>query len=105
MKSTLLSQSFQERVIHTMFATIALLVVVYTLVLLALVFSAIERKQSLLAVRDITSSLSQIEQEYAVRLADINDHTLAAHNFTRIDNSTFAVRKDPIATYTVLYGR
>lgn len=105
MKTHFLNQTFQERLVHTMLATIALLVIAYAVVLLSVVFSAIERKQALLETRELTSSLSQVEQDYAQTLATITDAKLATHNFKRIDNSTFAVRKDPIATYSILYTR
>lgn len=94
-----------ERTVHTMFGTLLLLAVVYCIVLLSLVFSVIERKQNALASRDLTSELSSLEMKYANTVASINDSTLAQNNFKRVDGTTFAVRKDPIASYTVLYAR
>ena len=94
-----------ERTVHTMFGTICILMLIYCAVLLFLVFSAIERKQNILASRDLTSTLSSLEVKYANQVANINDNTLLASGFIRIDGTTFAVRKDPIASYTVLYAR
>jgi hypothetical protein len=87
-----------------MFGTLAVLALVYCVVLLSLVFSVIERKQNTLATRDLTSQLSALEANYANQLASINDSMLAAHQYTRVDGATFAVRKDAIASYTVLYA-
>lgn len=88
-----------------MFFTLCALAIVYCLILLSLVFSVIERKQNLLAVKDLSSQVSALETRYANEVGGINDATLAQHNFVHIDNTTFAVRKDPIASFTLLYTR
>ncbi len=88
-----------------MFGTLVVLALVYCVVLLSLIFSVIERKQNIVASRDLSSQLSTIEASYANTVASISDTTLAEHQYTRVDNATFAVRKDPIASYAVLYAR
>jgi hypothetical protein len=88
-----------------MFGTLCILALVYCAVLLSLVFSVIERKQNTLASRELASSLAMLEATYANKVASISDSMLAAQNFKRVDTTTFAVRKDPIASYTVLYAR
>lgn len=93
-----------ERTVHAMFGTLSVLALVYCVVLLSLVFSVIERKQNTIASRDLTSQLSALEADYANQLASINESMLAVHNYTRVDGTTFAVRKDAIASYTVLYA-
>jgi hypothetical protein len=97
--------SIYERTVHTMFGTLLILSVVYCVVLLSIVFSVIERKQNMLASRDLTSTLSSLEVSYANKVTSINDATLLSRNFVRVDGTTFAVRKDAIASYTVLYAR
>lgn len=87
-----------------MFGTLFILALVYCVVLLSLVFSVIERKQNTLASHDLTSQLSALEANYANQLASINETTLATNHYSRIDGTTFAVRKDAIASYTVLYA-
>jgi hypothetical protein len=104
-----MSQRYQsltlfERTVHTMFGTLLVLALIYCVVLLSLVFSVIERKQNVLASKDLTSTLSTLEATYANRVASISETTLHENNYTRVDNATFAVRKDPIASYTVLYA-
>ncbi len=105
-----MSQRYQsvtlfERTVHTMFGTLVLLALVYCVILLSLIFSVIERKQNALASRDLTSTLSALEAKYANTVASINDSTLSVNKYSRIDGATFAVRKDAIASYTVLYAR
>lgn len=99
-----LTTTFQERTVHAMLGTLSILALLYCVVLLSLVFSVIERKQNTLAARDLTSQLSAYEANYANQLTSINDSVLTAHKYTRVDGTTFAVRKDAIASYTVLYG-
>lgn len=96
--------TLQERTVHAMLGTLSVLALVYCVVLLSLVFSVIERKQNTIASRDLTSQLSALEANYANQLASINDSALTAHQYTRVDGATFAVRKDAIASYTVLYA-
>ena len=81
-----------------------MLALVYCVVLLSLVFSVIERKQNMIATRDLSSSLSSLETKYASTVASISEKDLDYANFTRVDSTTFAVRKDDIASYTVLYA-
>jgi hypothetical protein len=99
------SVSFYERTVHTMLGTLSVLVLLYCVVLLSLVFSVIERKQNTIASRDLTSQLSTLETKYANKIASIDDSALTANKYSRVDNTTFAVRKDDIASYTVLYAR
>ena len=99
------TQTIEERLIHTMIGTISFLVVIYCIVLLSLVFSVIERKQNMLAVKDLTSKASYLETNYANEISSINDTVLLAHNFARVNNTMFAIRKDPIASFSVLYER
>lgn len=105
MNQTYKTTTAYERTIHTMIGTLSVLGVVYCLVLLSLVFSVIERKQSTIASKDLVSELSSLEANYANTVASINDSVLTTHGFSRVEGATFAVRKDPIASYTVLYER
>lgn len=98
-----IQQNLYQRMINTMFATLLILAVVYCIILLSLVFSVIERKQNLLAVKDLSSQVSALETRYANEVSNINDTVLAERNFSRIENTTFAVRKDPIASFSILY--
>ncbi len=99
------SPTFFERAVHTMAGTLCVFALMYCAVLLSLVFSVIERKQNTIASRDLSSSLSSLETKYANIVASISENDLASNNFTRVDGATFAVRKDDIASYTVLYAR
>lgn len=99
------STTIYERIVHTMFGTVVVLAVVYCVVLLSLVFSVIERKQNTVAIKDLGSEISALETRYANKVASINEGTLISGNYARVDGTTFAVRKDAIASYTVLYAR
>lgn len=86
-----------------MLVTLFALAILYCIILLSLVFSVIERKQNLLSSKDISSRVSALETRYANEVGSINDSTLAMRGFVHIENATFAVRKDPIASFSVLY--
>lgn len=98
------SADFFKRTVHTMLFSLVILALCYCVVLLSLVFSVIERKQNILASRDLTSQLSSLEMQYANKVASIDESVLVANNYTRVDGTTFAVRKDAIASYTLLYA-
>lgn len=99
------TKTFYERAVHTMLGTLCILALIYCAVLLSLVFSVIERKQNTIASRDLSSQLSSLEMKYANIVSSISERDLISNDFTRVDNATFAVRKDDIASYTVLYAR
>lgn len=99
------SVTIYRRTVHTMFGSLIVLALVYCVVLLSLIFSVIEKKQNNLATRDLSSKLSILEATYANKVGSINDSVLAVNNYARVDTTTFAVRKDPIASYAVLYAR
>ncbi len=105
MQSRLTSINLYEKIVHGMLICIAVCAIVYCLVLLSIVFSVIERKQNTLATRDANSTLSTLEAQYANTVASIDDAVLSQNNYVRIHGATFAVRKDAIASYSVLYAR
>ena len=88
-----------------MLGTLCILALVYCAIILSLVFSVIERKQNTIASRDLSSEHSSLEATYANIVSSISEKDLIENNFTRVDSATFAVRKDDIASYTVLYAR
>lgn len=98
------SQTTEEKIIHIMIATIVLLVITYCLVLLSLVFSVIGQKQNAITIKDLSSKVSYLESSYSNEIAKIGDVTLKENNFKRVDGS-FAVRKDPVASFSLLYER
>jgi hypothetical protein len=98
-------QNIYEKIVHSMVVTLIVLAFAYCIILLSLVFSVIERKQNLLAVKDLSSEVSALETHYANEVARIDDTVLKEHSFVHIDNATFAIRKDPIASFSVLYTK
>ncbi len=96
--------NFYERAVHTMAGALVVFALIYCAVLLSLVFSVIQRKQNTLASRDLSSQLSSLEMKYANIVSSISESDLISRDFTRVDGATFAVRKDAIASYTVLYA-
>jgi hypothetical protein len=104
MKLTYNTSHLCEKAVHTMLGTLVVLAFIYCGIILSLVFSVIERKQNTIASRDLASELSMLETKYANIVSSISEADLAKSDFTRVDGATFAVRKDDIASYTVLYA-
>ena len=106
MNKFILQKINQETVIvHALFSFFGLLLVVYLSVLLSLVFTAIDKKQADLAIKQLSTTLSTKEYDYSEAIVAINESSLTTFGFQKITSSTFAVRKDPIATLTLLYER
>ena len=97
--------TLHEKIVHGMLFTLCVAALLYVLVLISLIFSVIERKQHIVSTRDLSSKLSSLEASYANVVSSISDTDLHSNGFVRVDNTTFAVRKDDIASYTVLYAR
>ncbi len=104
MKFTYSTNNFYEKAVHTMLGTLCVLALIYCAIILSLVFSVIERKQNTVASRDLASELSMLETKYANVVSSITEADLIKNDFIRVDSATFAVRKDDIASYTVLYA-
>jgi hypothetical protein len=98
-------KEIQIKTVHTLLLSLLVLAACYVLVLLSLVFSVVERKQNMLAIKEASSNVSSLENEYASYVASISDITLQESMYKKIDTTTFTVRKDEIASYTVLYAR
>lgn len=106
MNKHILQKFNQETIIvHTLFSILGVLLAVYLGILLSLVFTAIDKKQSILAVKELSTTLSTKEYNYSEAVLAISESSLKDFGFQKITSSTFAVRKDPIATFTLLYER
>jgi hypothetical protein len=105
MNKTLRHTYLTEKTIHGLLSLFAVLSALYVIVMISIVFSVIERKQDLLAVTTIGNDLMQVENEYAQMVSTLDDTTLKEKGFHKFESTRFAVRKDPIATYALLYAR
>lgn len=101
LKSTYLEQ----KTIQALLSFFCILSVAYCSILVAIVFSVIERKQNVVTVTNLTNQLMEEENRYASTLSTLDGTTLSKIGFEHFDATTFAVRKDPIATYALLYAR
>ncbi len=97
--------TFQKKVVHALFATLIIGILLYVLVLISIIFSVIERKKNLLAIRDLSSGMSTLEVNYLNEVSAVNNTKIESLGFKKVDNANFAVRKTEISSYTVLYAR
>lgn len=94
-----------EKTVHGLLSLFGILCAAYIVVMISIVFSVIERKQDVLAITSIGNDLMQVENNYAAMVATLDDATLKEKGFHKFESTRFAVRKDPIATYALLYAR
>lgn len=102
---TLKNLTREEIAVRFLISTLCILLVVYSFVLLSLIFSAIDKKETGIQVNKLSTLLSTREHDYTEAVMAINESSLKDFGFQKITSSTFAVRKDPVATFTVLYER
>ena len=105
MNKTLRHTYLTEKTIQALLTLFGMLCIAYLIILISIVFSVIERKQDVLATASIGNDLMQVENTYASLLGTLDDKSLTGMGFTRFEATHFAVRKDPIASYAVLYAR
>ena len=105
MNKTLRHSYLMEKSIQALLSLFGVLCIAYLIILISIVFSVIERKQDVLATATIGNDLMQVENSYASLLGTLDDKSLLGMGFSRFESTHFAVRKDPIATYALLYAR
>lgn len=105
MNKTLRTTYLIEKSVHSLLSLFGVLCAAYLIILISIVFSVIERKQDILATSSIGNDLMRVENSYASLLSTLDDQALTDRGFTRFEATHFAVRKDPIATYALLYAR
>ena len=105
MNKTLRHSYLIEKTVHGLLSLFGFLCIAYLIVLLSIVFSVIERKQDVLTSSNVGNDLMMVENSYASQIATLDDKALTDRGFTRFEATHFAVRKDPIASYALLYAR
>ncbi|MEN9551702.1 MAG: hypothetical protein RI935_79 [Candidatus Parcubacteria bacterium] len=98
-------KQIQTKGVHALLGMLIAFALCYVLVLLSLIFAVIERKQNLSLIKEYSSEISSLENDYATYVATMSPSYLKNTSYKKIDTTTFAVRKDEIASYTVLYAR
>ncbi len=93
----------QYTTIQALAALFFITCIFYCVMLVALIFSTIERKQISLSTKEMYSQLMKEEDIYAKTVAQFDFVTLSSMGFKQFTSTSFVVKKDAIATYAVLY--
>ncbi len=103
--STIQIESYKEQFTNLLLLAIFGVVLVYASLLLSLTFTAVKKRENLKAVRILTTTLSSLERSYSTELAVVRGDTMNKLTLASAEKTSFAVRKDPISTLTLLYER
>lgn len=95
--------SIQEMTAHSLLLAILVLAAIYCALLISIIFSVIEQKKNNIASTDLSSKLTSIENKYSTQIATLNEVKISNLNYKHINSTSFAVRKDNVASYTFLY--
>lgn len=97
--------TIQERTAQSLLFAILILASIYCVLLISIIFSVIEQKKNNVTSRTLSSQLTTIENKYSSQIALLDDAKISSLNYKHITSTSFAVRKDNVASYTFLYER
>lgn len=95
----------KEKISKILTLFLGVLVVIYSLTLLSLTGNAITLKKLSLQIKKTDTEIAKTEREFSNNVTTLNASSFQAFGFTTVSNSSFAVKKDDIATFSVLYER
>ncbi len=95
----------KETIVKSLVLILTCLVVTYSLVLLSLTGNAISFKKVSLKIKKTEVEVAKVERDFSKILTDVNASNFNTLGFASVENSSFAVKKDNIATFSVLYER
>lgn len=95
----------KETVTKILFLALFVLVVGYSITLLSLTGNAISLKKLSLQTKKVSVQIAKTERAHSQLLSSIDSSQMKAEHFKVVSNSSFVVKKDDIATFSVLYER
>jgi hypothetical protein len=95
----------KEIIIKFLLALLFCLVIAYSSILLSLTGNAISYKKLSLQTKKTTSEITKVERTFAGVLTELNSTNFQSFGFAVVGNSSFAVKKDAIASFSVLYEK
>lgn len=95
----------KENIVKVLFAILTILIVCYSLTLLSLTGNAITVKKLSIQIKKTETDIARAERDYSNSISSLNASHFSSFGFAMATNSTFAVKKDEIATFSVLYER
>ncbi len=94
----------KRRLYHSMMALLGLSVSVYIFTLLSIVVTAIDFKHIIVSTSALDKTTLALEREYAMKVSHIEESQLADMGYDKV-SSSFVVRMDTEANFSLLYGR
>ncbi len=95
----------REDVIKILVLILAVLMISYSLLLLSLTGNAISLKKISLSIKKTETNIAKNEREFSKTLTEVNSASFHEFGFTAATNAGFAVKKDSIASFALLYER
>ncbi len=95
----------KESVTKGLVLILLILVVCYSVTLLSLTGNAISLKKLSLQIKKTSVQIVKTEKAYTTLISLIDTSYVKNENFNVVSNSSFVVKKDDIATFSVLYER
>jgi hypothetical protein len=95
----------KEAITKSLVVVLLTLVVCYSVTLLSLTGNAISLKKLSLQVKKTSVQIVKVERSYSQLLSSIDASHIKKDRFQVVSNSSFVVKKDDIAAFSVLYER
>ena len=96
--------SLKERLVKSLLSVLGVSIAVYIFTLLSIIITAIDYKHVIVNTAALDKSTVELEREYAVAVGKINVSQLETSGYEKV-SSSFVVRMDPDANFSLLYGQ
>ncbi len=94
----------RKKLFSSLLCIMAASVAMYIFTLLSIIMTAIDYKHIIVSINNLEKSTVNIEREYAGKLGQIEEGKLYTLGYQKV-NSSFVVRIDPDANFSLLYGQ
>ncbi len=96
-------KSLKIYVIHALISILAILGIGYMVIVVAVIFNIINKKEGLATINDINVKSAKLEKEYNSVISNITKDYAFNYGFVEAKNNNFAIRKDAAASFSFLY--
>lgn len=95
--------SLKIHIIHALFSTLLVLIMIYIITLVGVIFNIIDKKEGLASINDMNMKSAKIERQYNSSITALTKDYALQNGFVDSDTNHFAIRKDTAASFSFLY--
>lgn len=101
--TTSVKKSLKIYIIHALLSILAILGIAYMIIVVAVIFNIINKKEGLATINNFNVRSAKLEKEYNSKISSITKDYAMNNGFVEAKNNSFAIRKDAAASFSFLY--